>query len=223
MSLQPAYVSKEKLELKAEKLLASYRGGSHLDSPEPLDIESFAEFHLEATLDYHRLSEDGSILGMSIFQDLSTPVLDGRGRAIDVMFPAQTIVIDHDALSGSPESRMRFTVAHECAHLILHQHIYYRDPTMKCSSNNSYRPFTIATEEVASEGFDRAEFQANYLGAALLMPRTPFKQAFGECVPGRWYDLPDWQKKRAIRELADTFETSLQATAVRVKNLELVE
>ena len=139
------------------------------------------------------------------------------------MFPAQTIVIDHDALSGSPESRMRFTVAHECAHLILHQHIYYRDPTMKCSSNNSYRPFTIATEEVASEGFDRAEFQANYLGAALLMPRTPFKQAFGECVPGRWYDLPDWQKKRAIRELADTFETSLQATAVRVKNLELVE
>lgn len=219
MSLQPAYISKEKLELRAEKLLATYRGGLHLDSPAPLDIESFAEYHLDATLDYHRLSEDGSILGMSIFQDLSAPVLDSRGRAIDVMFSAQTIVIDYDALSDSPESRMRFTVAHECAHLILHQHIYYRDPTMKCSSNNSYRPFTTTTEGVDSEAFDRAEFQANYLGAALLMPRTPFKQAFRAQVPGSWYDLSSWKKKDVIRELASTFETSLHATALRVKSL----
>lgn len=79
MTLQPLYLSKDKLESQAEKVLATYRGGSHLQSPGPLDIDSFAEFHLEATLDYHQLSEDGSILGMSIFQEIAVPVVDHAG------------------------------------------------------------------------------------------------------------------------------------------------
>ncbi|AWG03598.1 ImmA/IrrE family metallo-endopeptidase [Trueperella pyogenes] len=221
MTLQPPYLSKNKLETKAERLLAKYHDGAHLREAIPLDIEHFAEFQLDANIDYQELTLDGSILGMSVFQDLKKSIVREGGAKVDIVFPAQTIVIDHEALRDSPESRARFTIAHECAHLILHQNIYYRDPLMKCSSQSSYRPFTATSENVHTDTVDRAEFQANYLGAALLMPRTPFSDAYQRLIPGNWCDLAEWQKKAVISELADTFETSLFATSVRIKNLGL--
>ncbi|MDK7200415.1 ImmA/IrrE family metallo-endopeptidase [Corynebacterium amycolatum] len=140
---------------------------------------------------------------------------------IDIVFPAQTIVIDHEALRDSSESRARFTIAHECAHIILHQHIYYRDPLMKCSSQGSYRSFTATSENVRTDTVGRAEFQANYLGVALLVPRAPFSDAYQRLVPDNRCDFAEWQKKAVISELVDTFETSLFATSVRIKNLGL--
>ena len=153
---------------------------------------------------------------MSVFQDLKKSIVCEGGAKADIVFPAQTIVIDHEALRDSPESRTRFTIAHECAHLILHQNIYYRYPLMKCSSQSRYRPFTTTSENVRADTVDRAEFQENYLVAALLMSRTPFSNAYQRLVPGNWCDLAEWQKKAVISELADTFETSLFATTTRI-------
>jgi len=87
---------------------------------------------------------------------------------------------------------------------------------MKCSSQSSYRPFTTTSENVRADTVDRAEFQENYLVAALLMSRTPFSNAYQRLVPGNWCDLAEWQKKAVISELADTFETSLFATTTRI-------
>ncbi|MCS4484001.1 hypothetical protein NXS08_00650 [Gleimia sp. 6138-11-ORH1] len=42
------YLSKVRLESKAEEILAKYRGGAHLESPASLHIDSFAKFHLDA-------------------------------------------------------------------------------------------------------------------------------------------------------------------------------
>lgn len=221
MSLQPPYLSKNKLEMKAETLLAEYHDGAYLREAMPLDIEHFAEFQINANIDYQELTFDGRILGMSVFQTLTKSIVHKEGAKVDIIFPAQTIVIDHKALEDSPESRTRFTIAHECAHLILHQNIYYRDPLMKCSSHSSYRPFTATSENVRTDTVDRAEFQANYLGAALLMPRTPFSDAYQRRVPGNWRDLAEWEKKGVISELAATFKASLFATGVRIKNLGL--
>ncbi|MFW2583491.1 MULTISPECIES: ImmA/IrrE family metallo-endopeptidase [Corynebacterium] len=198
--------------------MPKYHDGAHLREAIPLDIEHFAEFQLDANIDYQELALDGSILGMSVFQDLKKSIVREGGAKADIVFPAETIVIDHEALRDSLESRARFTIAHECAHLILHQNIYYRDSLMKYSSQSSYRPFIATFENVRTGTVDRAEFQTNYLGAALLMPRTPFSDAYQRLVPGIWCDLAEWQKKAVINELADTFETSLFATSVRIKN-----
>lgn len=173
-------------------------------------------------MDDQLLSSDGSILGMSIFQELSVPIFEPTGTNVDMVFPARTIIIDSNALSDSPSSRRRFTLAHECAHLILHRHIYYRDPSMRYATGTGYRPFSTTTEGVHTDKVDRAELQANYLGAALLMPRRPFSQAFAELVPQGWYTLNDKEKHAVINNLADTFEVSKNATAIRTKNLELV-
>lgn len=145
------------------------------------------------------------------------PLLSSSGGVVDIAFPGQTILIDSDALADSPESRLRFTLAHECSHLILHKRIYYRDPAMKCSSNAGYQPFTTASETVRSDG----QFQANYLGGALLMPRKPFIDTFNCLVPNGWYSLNDSDKREVATEIAAMFGVSRQATAIRIKNLKL--
>lgn len=221
MRTQPAFLSKRALESIAEHTLGVYLGGERLEDWSPLDIDSFAEFHLQATIDYHQLSSDGSVLGMSVFQDLTVPAIGDESCRADVVFPAQTIVIDYDALRDSPESRLRFTIAHECAHLILHQGSASSDPSMMCSSRSSYRTLTTDSENARTDSFDRAEYQANYLGAALLMPRSVFSRAYRELVPDGWYALGEQEKHDVVSVLADTFETSLQATGLRIKNLKL--
>ncbi len=93
---------------------------------------------------------------------------------------------------------------------------------MKCKGGTGHRPFTTTSEGVhADNKVDHAEFQANYLGAALLMPRDPFSQAFTEPAPEGWRSLDERRKRRVVREVAGTFEVSKQAAAIRIKNLEL--
>ena len=74
MTMQPKFLDKSTLESKAEELLAAYLGGTLLECAQPMDIYHFAEFKLEASVDYQPLSEDGLTLGMSVFQEGSVPI-----------------------------------------------------------------------------------------------------------------------------------------------------
>lgn len=146
MRTQPAFLSKQALESTADQALKAYCGGKRLEDRIPLDIDCFAEFHLQATIDYRQLSDDGSILGMSVFQELTIPAVEDGDCKADVVFPARTIVIDDMTLSDSPESRLRFTMAHECAHLMLHHDSALDDSSMRCSGSSGYRALTTESE-----------------------------------------------------------------------------
>ena len=221
MTMQPKFLDKSTLESKAEELLAAYLGGTLLERAQPIDIYHFAEFELEASVDYQPLSEDGLTLGMSVFQEGSVPIYKSPGVMVDTVFPAKTIIIDSEALESSPESRERFTVAHECAHQVLHPRYFYRDPHMNTEAT-TYRPYQ-ANAEQHSESFDRTEWQANYLGAALLMPRRAFAAKFSDLTPNGWMRLSPAGKKCVVSNLAETFEVSRMATALRIKNIKLVK
>lgn len=220
MPLEPKYLSKPNLEAKAEKLLGKYCNGRLLSQAQAIDIYHFAEFEIGATIDFQPLSEDGLTLGMSVFQEGSVPVYSHPGAMIEIEFSANTIIIDNEALEASPESRERFTVAHECSHQILHPRYFYRDPRMK-SRDISYRPYREKSR-CDTDKFDRAEWQADYLGAALLMPRPTFIAEFHRCAVTNWHSLSDNSKRAVVSALSETFEVSRQATALRIKNLELV-
>lgn len=80
--------------------------------------------------------------------------------------------------------RERFTLAHELAHHILSHGKYLNRES--CDDNDFFleRSAAVNVSDVA-----RMEFQANYLAASLLMPRTQFVADFREVV--RELNIPD--------------------------------
>ena len=61
--------SPERLEKKAEEILKTYMDGALLLKPQAMDVDHFAEFYCEATIDFAYLSKDGLTLGLTCFQD----------------------------------------------------------------------------------------------------------------------------------------------------------
>lgn len=93
--------------------------------------------------------------------------------------------------SDEPSTRQRFTIAHEIAHYILHRQLIQ-------AQNGSvlYRN---------SDENNEIERQANYLAAAILMPR---------------YQIIDaWRTYKSIDKVANCFQTSPIATQIRLNKL----
>lgn len=53
----------ERLEKKAIEILSVYNDGELLKQPMAMDVDHFAEFYLEVTIDFANLSQDGLTLG----------------------------------------------------------------------------------------------------------------------------------------------------------------
>ena len=89
--------------------------------------------------------------------------------------------------------RRRFTIAHECAHFLLHREKIGDG----LSDNAMYRSPNVTTQE---------EFHANNLAAEILMPRRLMNAAIARGFAG-------------ARELAERFEVSEPAMKVRLRYL----
>ena len=161
----------------------------------PIDIEQFARGYLKLRIEYRKLSDSGNLLGILTRQRILLELLI-NGSVIVMSVPEDTILLEERLRFSGDIRRLRFTIAHECAHRIL------------------------------IPASDRAEWQANYLAAALLMPRAevfrltesgykPFRPA----LFGRRFNSRDYLR---IREMADKFQISTTAMILRLKELGLI-
>lgn len=99
--------------------------------------------------------------------------------------------------SDSSARRKRFSIAHELGHWRFH-----RGKTLVCRVDE-YRPREAQSAEKVADGY----------AADLLMPRYLF-QPIGSRIGSVTF--------RSIGELAETFKTSLTATAIRLIDLDIV-
>lgn len=90
------------------------------------------------------------------------------------------------------DRRDRFTIAHELGHYFLHY----------------LHPGHATPERFGRGARNRAETQANYFAAALLMPSTRFRETFKALEGDVW-------------DVADAFEVSPRAVEVRAQALGL--
>ena len=103
-------------------------------------------------------------------------------------------------------NRQRFTIAHECGHLILHKPRLRREVHVD-------KAFPILMRDSASTtGLDRREIQANLFAAELLMPKSLLMKALGN----KAFDIDD---EPAISGLARNFAVSPAAMRFRLGNL----
>ncbi len=94
------------------------------------------------------------------------------------------------------EERKRFTIAHEIAHVILHE------------SSQNHVDYRQALKKYTTKAELTKEIQANMLAAALLMPTTLVKKT--------------WEEVKDLDQLAELFKVSKAAAAVRLETLGLL-
>jgi len=101
--------------------------------------------------------------------------------------------------SMTSPARDRFTIAHELGHLLLH----YPRVTREHPGEEMIATRWVDEDDIEQQ---RAEWEANWFGAAFLMPRAAFSDAYAA---------------DPIDEVADTFGVSVRAAQVRAKSLRL--
>lgn len=99
-------------------------------------------------------------------------------------------------------NRQRFTIAHECGHLVLHKGDVHIDRSFRVNRRDSK----------SSQAIDLEEIEANRFAAELLMPYEMLLEGLFE------YDI-DVEDEDQIKKLARSYNVSVQAMTHRVTNL----
>ena len=215
----------------------------------PRDIKELAEtmltsyrYHLEPGPPYYA-AKFLQLYGVRIEQheELTTRIgRDGRQRRhAGILVPKSGLVMLSRAFGPKV---MRFTVAHEAGHLVMHPHMteLHRDPPLDGSRSDQRRPLieeqadTLAAHFCMPEADIRAAFRARFhTGAFELNDATAFALFRGNI----WDVRPRWKSMRvASRELAratcfdrypfdslaDQFGVSPEAMAIRLEELDLL-
>jgi Zn-dependent peptidase ImmA (M78 family) len=215
----------ERLEKKAEEILLKYKDGLLLVTPQAMDVDDFAEFYCDATIDFANLSRDGKTLGCSCFNDGILMVWDDtRTKEIPRDVKKGYIFIDKALLDSEIEGRIRFTIVHECSHLILHPRFLYQKPgsvtpKIDCALYHierwTKRP-PMSDEEIR-------EWQANRLGAALIMPARTVRMLMAERLAVAVEELTAAHVSDIfIEEMAVVFVASKSAMRNRLRDLDLL-
>lgn len=174
-------LSKDDMESIADSKMKEFHSIDESDEPS-FSVWKFATRYLKKQVRFEWLSNNGSILGLSVFSNgTRLPFFVPEENDLDWrIVDENTIHLDktlEQTLSVSIH-RPRFVLMHECAHQILHTN-YYRSQALKAkpmvaaySIQKTSEPENCVTDRKKSwEDLDWIEWQANYLAAALLMPK----------------------------------------------------
>lgn len=215
------------IDAHAEAFLHDY-DATLLASPKPVDIESFAEFYLNLSLDYVYLSHCGLILGRMVFQEIEpVPVYLPKEKCADYLYAKRgTLLIDNTLLDDWREYRLRSTIGHECGHWVFHSD-YYAGKHKRNHQKNTQTPDITGCKKTDIEGgagisgrrrlttdADWLEHHAKYFSAAILMPKTPFLQAVSELTSTG--QLPE---SELSEKLAAVFQVSPASVKIRLEQL----
>lgn len=196
----------------------------YFDPVDAVPIEKLAENFLGLEILYAPLSMDGSICGLTTYVDTEYRY-ELQGETIILPLKQNQIVLDSSFnrpnLKPSIRARGRFTLAHECAHQLLF-HLEESDAQDACKHLYSERrPYSLRELKTRE---DWNEWQANVLGAAILMPREKIKQVMqnGYGQPHKIISYGgDFSRgdRWKLNDICKMLEVSMQAAIIRLRDL----
>jgi len=205
VTLPVMFFRPQALESIARKLLVEYDASYLNRSPRPVPIETIIEKVCGLSIEYKYLTNNGRELGRMIYDDGITTYFDKDINEYALMtVQGGTIMIDASLLDQEKlYGRLRFTLAHELSHYLLHKGLYSGTGTAAA----------LYKHEINE---DATEWQANYLAQAILMPKGQVKRCFYALRP------TSKSKQESISQMAKTFEVSKQAMEIRLKRFALI-
>lgn len=215
------YMSRAELEEISEGLITAYANKFSNRVIQSIDIEHFITEFLMLRIEYASFAEDDAgRIGFLV--DGATPLLVHQdGKIIPFVFPKDTIVLDKFLLAEKEQGRRRFTMAHEASHHILSK--MYAMPSegrfhAEYDSERSY------SKEELAQMFASVEWQADTMGASLLMPRRIIENAlakYNQSNPIKVYgdNTITSKDKTVIRRMAAYIGVSYTALVIRLRDI----
>ena len=148
-------------------------------------IDQFAKEYLGMIVSFARLSSDGSICGLTAYADTEY-ITEEMGVKRVIPLRKNQILMDASFIQPGQVYKLcgkrRFTLAHECAHQILFQ---MESETVRSSCTQKYSARTAYSLRDLKTREDWNEWQANVLGAAILMPQKEIDLAMWYFAGGK--------------------------------------
>ena len=220
-------LSRKDLEDIAERVVTSYKNLPEIKRKKMyrIDPELLITKVLGLKLDYQHLSTDGSILGLTSYEEVGVEVLDYADEDLFYILDGKTVLIEEDLHNDATQiGRCNFTSMHEAGHQILKMLFPNEYGVKKQVTKVHYHKYNSERNKPIS---DWEEWQANTLAAAILMPRDLVEYSmflFGlgkkiKCL-NRIADIKTYEKFSAM---ADFLGVSKSALTIRMKQLNLLE
>ena len=169
-----------------------------------------------------RLSPDGSICGVTAYADTEYKITE-LGITRTLALKRNQVILDESFILSCNVQRLcakrRFTLAHECANQILFQlesEEVRAACEMKYSALTAYTPRELKTRE------DWNEWQANVLGAAILLPQKEVDLAmrrFAETPLINYEGRYSYGDHLTLRLFCRLFGVSKTTASIRLRQL----
>ena len=191
--------------------------------PRGTPIDQFASEYLGLNVSFADLSADGSICGLTAYADTEY-IIEKDGMQYSIPLRRNQVLMDASFIQPFQIRKLcgkrRFTLAHECAHQILFQ-METEEVRKVCQRKYSARTAYSLRELKTHEDWN--EWQANVLGAAILMPQREIDLAVAYYARGRRLVSYDgtfaYQDRVALDLICKQFGVSKTAAVIRLKQL----
>lgn len=193
----------------------------------PTPIDQLAREYLGLEVVFAPLSPDGSICGLTTYADTEFTA-EEDGTAYRFLLKKNQVVLDRRFIQPGQIKKLcgkrRFTLAHECAHQILFQ---LESDEMKARWKDAYATRKAYSLRALKTKEDWNEWQANVLGAALLMPCREVELAMGtfaeERILKNYGGRFSFLDERVLALLCQAFGVSRIAIIIRLREMGYLE
>lgn len=190
-------------------------------------IDQFARDYLGLSIRFERLSKDGSICGLTCYADAEY-IIQENGKIRSVPLKRNQVLLDSSFVEEGQIQRLcgkrRFTLAHECAHQILFQ--MESDATQQRQRQRYSERRLFSLRDLKTKE-DWNEWQANALGAALLMPQEEVERAMWFFAQSRklvnYEGRFSEEDKIALTMFCQSLGVSKAAAIIRLRQLGYLE
>ena len=191
--------------------------------PQGTPIDQFASEYLGLKVSFIHLSDDGNLCGLTAYEDTEY-IFEENGKIRSIPLKRNEVLLDRSFIEpGNVKmlcGKRRFTLAHECAHQILFQ---LESDEQKASCRKLYaerRPYSLRDLKTNE---DWNEWQANALGAAILMPKDEIDLAIWNFSLSRviknYAGIFAYRDRVSLKIMCDIFKVSKSAMIIRLRQL----
>ncbi len=214
------YISRAEADELCDGLIQQYVGNG-AQVPTSINIDGFIRDFLRCTVVYESFAEeDRDRIGFTSDGKRPLRILK-NGKVKEIVYPRNTIVLDKYLLYPNEDNHRRFVLSHEVGHILAGR---INPDSPACFHHFNDRERTKYTLDDMKERYSMNEWQANIIGAALLMPRFVMINTLkrfngGRRLPVYGENIFHPREKVILCKMANALQVSYTALVIRLRDL----